>query len=335
VQFSLIVPCYNEEEALPHLLDAVTPLLEKEIGLDWEIIFVNDGSQDRTLDLILRSHQRDGRIKGVSLSRNFGHQPAVACGLAFASGRFVGLMDCDLQDAPEALIQLYRRVRDEGYDVCYAVRRRRRTTWLKRICYKTFYSVMRVFSEHPFPENAGDFSVFNRSVQQALLALPETVRVLRGLRSWIGFRQCEIAVDRPERRHGTTKYTWWRLVSLGISSLTGFSYVPLRLASLLGFGMGCFSLLLGGLFLLNRLFPEFTLLSYYVGANPGTTTIILYVSIISSLLFFCLGIMGEYLVVMLKELKRRPTAIAQLVIGDLQPHPSTSVLSVTDFRPVQ
>ena len=246
VKFSLIVPCYNEEESLPHLLAAVTPLLEKEVGPDWEIILVNDGSRDRTLDLIMQQHQRDPRVKGVSLSRNFGHQPAVACGLAFAHGEIVGLMDCDLQDAPDVLMQLYRRVRDEGYDVCYAVRRRREASWPKERCYKTFYRIMRAFSEHPFPEDAGDFSVFSRRVQQTILALPETVRVLRGLRSWIGFRQCEIPVDRPDRRHGETKYSWLRLVSLALNSLTGFSYVPLRMASLLGLGMGCFSLMLGG-----------------------------------------------------------------------------------------
>lgn len=333
MQFSIIVPCYNEEASLPHLLEALVPLLEKEVGADWEIVLVDDGSRDRTLELITRQHHGDPRIKGVSLSRNFGHQPAVACGLAFASGEIVGLMDCDLQDAPDVLLQLYRRVRDEGYDVCYAVRRRRDAAWAKEICYKAFYRVMRAFSEHPFPEDAGDFSVFNRRVHRTILALPETVRVLRGLRSWIGFRQCEIPVDRPDRRHGQTKYSWLRLASLALSSLTGFSYVPLRMASLLGLGMGCFSLFLGGLFFLNRIFPDFTVFGYNIGANPGTTTIILYVSVVSSMLFFCLGIMGEYLVVMLKELKRRPTAIAQLVIGDLHAQPSSSVVSALPSAP--
>ncbi len=327
MHFSLVVPCYNEEDALPHLLDAVTPLLDREAGADWEIILVNDASSDRTLDLIMQAHTRDARIRGVSLSRNFGHQPAVTCGLAFASGEIVGIMDCDLQDAPEALIALYRRVRHDGYDVCFAVRRRRQSGWLMELCYKTFYRLMHGLSEHPWPVDAGDFSVFNRRVHLAILALPETVRVLRGLRSWVGFRQCEIPVDRPARTHGKTKYSWLRLLALALTSLTGFSYVPLRLASLLGLGMGCFSLLLGGLFLFNRLFPKFTILSYWIGANPGTTTVILYVSIVSSMLFFCLGIMGEYLVVMLKELKRRPAAVAQLIIGDLRPQPSQVVLS--------
>lgn len=324
---SLVVPCYNEEDALPHLIATMVPLLEKSIGTDWEIVFVNDGSRDRTLELIGLENQRDRRIKGVSLSRNFGHQAALTCGLAFASGDVVGVMDCDLQDSPDVLLQLFRKVKDEGYDVAYAVRRRREAAWIKEVCYKTFYRIMHALSEHPWPEDAGDFSVFNRRVHHTILALPETVRVLRGLRSWVGFRQCEIAVDRPDRKHGVTKYSWLRLISLALTSLTGFSYVPLRLASMLGLGMGVFSLILGTLFLINRSFPHFTILSYWIGANPGTTTIILYLSIVSSMLFFCLGIMGEYLVVMLKELKRRPTAIAHVLVGELSQQGSAAVLT--------
>jgi dolichol-phosphate mannosyltransferase len=331
MDFSLVVPCYNEEDALPHLVRIVVPLLDKEVGSDWEIVFVNDGSRDRTLDLIVLENQRDPRIKGISLSRNFGHQAALTCGLAFASGEFVGVMDCDLQDSPDVLLKLFHRVKSEGYDVAYAVRRRRETAWIKEICYRAFYRIMRALSEHPWPEDAGDFSVFNRRVHQTILALPETVRVLRGLRSWVGFRQCEIPVDRPERKHGITKYSWLRLISLALTSLTGFSYVPLRLASLLGLGMGVFSLVLGTLFVLNRWFPQFTILSYWIGVSPGITTVILYLSIISSMLFFCLGIMGEYMVVMLKELKRRPTAIAHVLVGNLSQHATGAILPPAAF----
>jgi dolichol-phosphate mannosyltransferase len=167
------------------------------------------------------------------------------------------------------------------------------------------------------------------------MALPETVRVLRGLRSWVGFKQCEIAVARPERKHGETKYSFLRLISLAITSLTGFSYAPLRMASILGLCMGVFSLALGGLFILNRLFPQFTILSYSIGANPGLTTVILYLSLVSSMLFFCLGVMGEYLVVMLKEIKRRPAAIAQTVIGDLVLQSHSSVVACPVKAPIR
>ena len=317
VAFSIIIPCHNEEESLPALLSALVPQLEQGVGRSWEIVFVDDGSRDRSLELIARAHATDSRIKAISLSRNFGHQPALACGLAFASGEIIGVMDCDLQDTPDVLMQLYSRVKNDGYDVCYGVRKRREASMVKNACYRMFYRIMRGLSEHPWPEDAGDFSVFNRRVHRTILSLPETVRVLRGLRSWIGFRQTEVAVDRPDRKHGTTKYNVFRLWSLALSSLTGFSYVPLRMASMIGIGMGFFSLLLGALFVLNRWLPTFTPFGYNIGANPGTTTIILFLAIISSMLFFCLGIMGEYLVVLTKEVKGRPTAIADRVIGNL------------------
>ena len=336
IAFSIIVPCYNEEEAIPALLSALVPQLNQRVGREWEIVFVDDGSRDHSLELIARANASDPRIKAIALSRNFGHQPALACGLAFASGEIIGVMDCDLQDKPDVLLQLYSRVKNDDFDVCYGVRKRRDASVLKNACYRTFYRVMRVLSEHPWPEDAGDFSVFNRRVHRTILSLPETVRVLRGLRSWVGFRQAEIAVDRPERKHGATKYNFFRLWSLALSSFTGFSYVPLRVASMIGITMGFFSLLLGALFLLNRWFPKFTLFGYNIGANPGTTTIILFLAIISSMLFFCLGIMGEYLVLLVKEVKGRPTAIADRQIGDLTMQVPTGAIvsSLMERRPV-
>jgi dolichol-phosphate mannosyltransferase len=271
-------------------------------------------------------------VKGVSLSRNFGHQPAVSCGLAFASGEAVGLMDSDLQDSPDVLAQLYHKVHDEGYDIAYAVREKRDASLLKKFLYRNFYRLMRGVSEHPWSEDAGDFSVFHRRVNQTILGMPEAVRVLRGLRSWVGFKQCAVPVERPGRKHGTTKYSLVRLFSLGLSSITGFSFVPLRLASIIGLGMAALSLLLGVLFVLNFLFPKFTLLNYWIGARPGTTTVVVVLMAVSSMLFLCLGILGEYLIVMLKELKRRPTAIARSVIGDLKPNASVNILSVPELE---
>ena len=331
-QLSLVVPCFNEQEALPHLLEALLPVLEREVGACWEVILVDDGSSDRTFEMIVQANLKDRRVKGVSLSRNFGHQPAITCGLAFASGEAVGLMDSDLQDSPEVLAQLYRKVHDEGYDIAYAVREKREASALKNFLYRNFYRLMRGVSEHPWSEDAGDFSVFHRRVNQTILGMPEAVRVLRGLRSWVGFKQCAVPVKRPGRKHGTTKYSLVRLFSLGLSSITGFSFVPLRLASIIGMGMAGLSLLLGVLFALNRIFPKFTLLNYWIGASPGTTTIIVVLMAVSSMLFLCLGVLGEYLIVMLKELKRRPTAIARSVVGDLKPNASVNILSVPELE---
>jgi len=331
-QLSLVVPCFNEQEALPHLLEALVPVLEREVGPCWEVILVDDGSSDRTFETMVQANLREPRVKGVSLSRNFGHQPAIACGLAFASGEAVGLMDSDLQDSPEVLAQLYRKVRDEGYDIAYAVREKREASAVKNFLYRNFYRLMRGVSEHAWSEDAGDFSVFHRRVHRTILGMPEAVRVLRGLRSWVGFRQCPVPVERPARKHGSTKYSFFRLCSLGLSSITGFSYVPLRLASLIGMGMAGLSVVLGGLFILNRIFPKLTVLNYWIGASPGTTTIILILLAVSAMLFLCLGVLGEYLIVMLKELKRRPTAIARSVIGDLKPNPMAHILSVPDIE---
>lgn len=335
IAFSLIVPCFNEEEALPYLLRELTPVLDRETGNLWELILVDDGSTDRTLDAISQANILDPRIKGVSLSRNFGHQPAIACGLAFAAGKIVGLMDCDLQDSPEVLAELYRKVRTDGFDIAYAVRRRREASLFQNFFYKNFYRIMRKMSDHPWSEDAGDFSVFNRRVHETILGMPESVRVLRGLRSWVGFRQCAVPVDRPARQHGSTKYTFSRLLSLGMSSITGFSYVPLRLASLIGLGMAFLTVLLGVLFVINRIFPQLTILSYWIGASPGTTTIIVFLAGVFSMVFLYFGIMGEYLIVMLKELKRRPGAVAQGIVGDLSRNPRANILSAPEFENAQ
>lgn len=324
MRLSVIIPCFNEEEALPALLSVLPPMLDERVGQEWEIIFVDDGSRDRTLEIICAANAADARVRGVALSRNFGHQPSVTAGLAYAAGEIVGIMDADLQDRPEVLCELYDRVRHEGYDVCYAVRHRRQGAALIKICYKVFYWIIHHFSEHDWPQDAGDFSVFNRRVHQTILGLPESVRVLRGLRSWVGFRQAEVLVDRPARRHGRSKYSFLRLVQLAVGSLSSFSYVPLRVASVMGLLTAVVSLFIGVLFLLNRIFPRFTILHYYIGANPGTTTIILFLSVISSMLFFCLGMLGEYLVILLKEVKRRPSAIAGALIGDVHKQPGTA-----------
>ena len=308
-KLTVVVPCLNEEESLAHFFEALIPSLERCVGADWSIIIVDDGSTDGTYDLVNARHQRDPRIGSVSLSRNFGHQPAINAGLAYANADYVAVMDADLQDPPKVLEQLYAKVAVENYDVCLGVRGRRNAPWLLNVAYKTFYRLMRNLADHPWPIDAGDFSVFNRRVQEALLRLPEHDRMLRGLRSWVGFKTASVSYERPARDHGEAKYNFWRLLALAVSAMAGFTTAPLRLASLLGFGMSVFTLIVGLLFLINRLMPRFSLFGYYVGADPGTTTILLYFSLVSSMLFFCLGIIGEYMVILVHETKRRPSAI--------------------------
>jgi len=322
----VIVPCFNEEEMLPAFFETLTPILDEATDGEWSIVCVDDGSRDRTSDVIAAWHRRDPRISGVRLSRNFGHQAALSVGMAYARGEYIGIMDCDLQDPAEILAELYQACERDGLDVCYGIRGRRDAPWFLRTAYSAFYRIIQRAADHEWPRDAGDFCVMSARCQQALLKLPEQSRMLRGLRSWVGFRQAGISYDRPARLCGSSKYNLGKLTALALQGLISFSSVPLRLASFMGVAMGFFSVLFGLLTLINRLFPRFTLLGYWVGANPGTATLLVFLSFTLSVLFVCLGIIGEYLVLLMQELKRRPAAIVASVIGDVRPYDSAYAL---------
>lgn len=321
-QLSIVIPCFNEEECLPHTLAELTPALDAAVDGSWELVLVDDGSRDGTIQIIAEAHRADSRIRGVSLSRNFGHQAAIATGLAFASGRHVGIIDADLQDPVSVLVELYQNVAGGKCDISVGRRNKRDAPLLLRIGYRVFYKAINRLSVPPWPRDAGDFCVFNQRVHEVLLGLPERARTLRGLRSWVGFRQSFVAYDRPARTHGSSKYNLWRLGGLALDSFVAFSNVPLRLASIVGISMSFGTIAIAALFLLNRLFPQATLLGYWVGANPGVTTVVLYLSFIASILFFCLGIIGEYVLLLLREVQGRPTAIVDTLVG-LAPGPRT------------
>jgi polyisoprenyl-phosphate glycosyltransferase len=205
-------------------------------------------------------------------------------------------------------------------DVCYGIRERREAPLYLRAAYSLFYLIINRAADHAWPRNVGDFCVMSTRCQKALLSLPEKSRMLRGLRSWVGFRQSGIRYDRPARSRGTSKYNIPRLMGLALQGLISFSHIPLRLASFLGLGMGVFSILFGVLILVNRLWPQFTLFGFWVGTNAGVATILVFVAFTLSVLFVCLGIVGEYLIVLLQEIKGRPAAIVASGIGDLRPH---------------
>jgi polyisoprenyl-phosphate glycosyltransferase len=315
VLLSVVIPCYNEEELIPDLLLDLIPKLEGAVPGAWEIILVDDGSFDRTYDVIRSAHEQNQRVRGLQLSRNFGHQSAIFAGLAYASGKYLGVMDGDLQDPPAVLIECFEKARREQLDLVYAVRTHRHENSFQKVAYWAFYRMMRAVAEYSWPLDTGDFSVFNRKVASLVMRLPEHVRVLRGLRSWVGLRQGFVEYKRPGREKGKSKYSLLELAGLAMNALTSFSNVPLRLASLVGVSMSGFSLVLAALFVVNRFFPRFTLFGYYVGANPGTTTVVILLLLIGSLLFLCLGILGEYLGIVMKEVKRRPVAIVQHHLG--------------------
>ena len=303
---------------LPAFLQTVVPELDRATGGAWRIICIDDGSKDNTFSIIAQEHFSDARISGVRLSRNFGHQAAVSVGLAYAEGEYIGVIDCDLQDPIEVLIQLYRKALEEELDVCYGVRGRRDAPVFLRFAYSLYYRIIERLAEHRWPKDAGDFCVMSARCHKVLLALPEHSRMMRGLRSWIGFKQSGLSYDRPARLHGTSKYNLRKLCALALQGLVAFSNVPLRLASITGLLMGCFSMLFGVLVLVNRLFPTFTLLGYWVGANPGIATLSCFLAFVFSILFICVGIIGEYLIVLLQEAKGRPTAVVESVLGSAQ-----------------
>jgi polyisoprenyl-phosphate glycosyltransferase len=309
-KFCVIIPCYNEEESIPVLVEKLIPALEAATAGSWRLVFVDDGSQDRTARLIWDLHARDARFQGLRLSRNFGHQPAVWTGLQHARGECIGVIDCDLQDPPEVLVQLYQKVAREGFDICAGVRGKREDSpWWLRAAYKAFYRLMNWTAEHDYTMDSGDFSVMNRSAHQALLRLGESTPVHRGLRSWIGFRQTTVTYQRPRRARGASKYNVRRLIALAINNLVSFSTAPLRIATWVGLAMTGVTLTAAVVFTVNRFVPAFQPFGYDINANKGTATIVLYLSLIASALFFCLGIIGEYLAVIFKEVKKRPVAV--------------------------
>jgi len=304
---------------LPEFFAIVLPVLEQACAGQWSILCVDDGSLDATFAIITQWHQRDSRVSGLRLSRNFGHQAALSVGLAYARGQYIGIMDCDLQDPVEVLVELYRACLTDDLDVCLGIRGRRDAPFWLRAAYSAFYYIIQRAADHDWPRDAGDFCVITARCQRVLLALPEQSRMLRGLRSWVGFRQSGIPYARPARLHGTTKYTLRKMIALALQGLISFSTIPLRLASIIGVSMGVFSVVFGILILINRLVPRFSLLGYWVGANAGTATVLVFLAFALSVLFVCVGILGEYLIVLLQEIKKRPAAIVSTVVGDVQP----------------
>jgi dolichol-phosphate mannosyltransferase len=325
-QFCVVVPCHNEQESLPALVEELTPALEAATSGSWRLLMVDDGSTDATAKLIWELNAADPRIMGLRLSRNFGHQPAVATALRFASGQAIGIIDADLQDPPAVLVELFKHVRDGGWDVCSGQRDQREDVpaWL-RFGYFGFYRLMAAVAEHPFTLDAGDFCVFNRRVHLALLGLPEVMQVQRGLRSWVGFRQMALKYKRPPRRRGASKYGIKRLVRLAVDNVINFTTLPLRLATLLGFAMTVLIGVAVVCFLINRFVPSFAPFGYRIGDNAGTTTLVLYFSVLMAALFICLGILGEYLVVVIREVKRRPTALVAETTPGVSLHPGAVV----------
>jgi dolichol-phosphate mannosyltransferase len=309
---SLVVPCYNEEGVLLELFRR----LDSSLGMwkdTWEVILVDDGSRDRTWEILTAKARADARYKVLSFARNFGHQTAVSAGIYHASGDAVLVMDADLQDPPEELHRFIEKWR-EGYEVVYAVRQKRKEGVFKKLCYWVFYRLLAGISANPIPLDSGDFCVMDRKVVEVLCAMPERNRFVRGLRSWVGFRQVGVAYERRARAAGEVKYTLSKLMGLAMDGLLSFSTLPLRLATYLGLGVSALALV-GIIFTLaQRVFQEF-FTSIGLGTVPGFTTIVVAVLFLGGVQLVCIGILGEYLGRIYDEVKRRPQWVIAGAVG--------------------
>lgn len=302
---SVVIPVYNEEANLPELDRRLRESLAGT-GLAYEVILVNDGSRDGSLETMEKLRERDSRIKILDFSRNFGHQIAITAGIDHARGRAVIVMDADLQDPPEVLPPLIERWR-EGYEVVYAIRRRRKEGFLKRAAYAGFYRLVRRIADFDIPLDSGDFSLMDRRVVRLLQALPERNRFVRGLRAWAGFRQTGFEYERGARYAGSAKYNFRGLVRLASDGIFAFSEAPLRVAM----NLGILITAAGALLALWTLFKR--LVQYEV--VPGFATITILILFFGGVQLMTIGILGEYIGRIYTEVKARPKYVIRRRYG--------------------
>ena len=308
--FSLIVPIWNEEEVLPELYKRVIDVME-QAGDPWELILVNDGSRDRSLSMLLELHEQDPRVKVIDFSRNYGHQVAITAGYDFADGDAVIVMDADLQDPPSVILEMIARWR-EGYEVAYAVRTSRAgETKFKLWTASLFYRLLSaITTDVEIPLDAGDFRLMDRRAVLAMRQLREQHRFMRGLSSWVGFKQIAVEYERAERFAGETKYPLAKMLRLAGIAITSFSYLPLRMATYLGFFLAIMSLagilLTIGLRLSGSLFFQ------------GQATTLVTVLFLGGIQLIVLGIIGDYLGRIYDEAKGRPLYLVSRAYGFIE-----------------
>ena len=312
VQLSLVIACFNEAQVLP-LLDTRLRKCLDEMGVTWEVIFIDDGSCDKTLEKLIAMHQAEPRFKVIALSRNFGHQAALCAGLHSAVGQAVGILDADLQDPPELFGQALAKLH-EGFDVVYAVRRKRKESLSKRAAYALFYRLLRAAAEVIIPLDTGDFCLMRRSVVDAMKSMPERNIFLRGWRAWSGFRQIGLEYERNARAAGETKYPLSKLLRLATDGLFAFSIVPLRMVTLLGLAGVLFSSVLT-LFVLTWWLFGFRFMGHVAAELPGWTTVVCLLLFLNGLQFLILGCLGEYIGRTYTEVKQRPRWVVRESFG--------------------
>jgi polyisoprenyl-phosphate glycosyltransferase len=300
MELSIILPIYNEEANIRILYDRVKKVCA-EITPDHELVFVNDGSRDRSILLIHELASNDPAVKYINFSRNFGHQVAVTAGLDHVKGETICIIDADLQDPPELIIPMYNKMK-EGYEVVYAKRRSRAGEgFLKKFTAGVFYRLLAKITSINIPVDTGDFRIIHRKIAEVLRLMPEQQKFLRGQISWIGFRQTYIEYDRDMRHGGETGYTYKKMIRLALDGITSFSNLPLKFATIAGF-------IVAGVTFITILYA---LYSRFITGDvvPGWTSLILAVLFIGGVQLICIGIIGEYISRMSANLRGRPLYI--------------------------
>ena len=298
MKYSLIIPVYNEESMIPELYRRVSEVMDQLDG-DSELILINDGSRDRTIELLRELHQQDERVVYLGLARNFGHQIAVTAGLNYVRGKVIIVLDADLQDPPELIPEMIK-LWEQGYHVVYAQRTKRvREGWFKRLCAYLFYRLLKQLASVDIPTDTGDFCLMDREVVDLLNQMPERNRYIRGLRSWVGFNQTAIKFERDLRFAGEVKYTFTKSLALAVNGLVSFSSVPLRLSTYLGLFSAFLAIVMAILVLYWRVFTPHSNLT-------GFATIAIAIFFLGAVQLISIGILGEYIGRIYEEVKGRP-----------------------------
>ena len=304
---SIVVPCFNEEACLGALHGRLSAAARAVAGESYEIVFVNDGSRDKSWEMMQALSHGDPHLVAINLSRNHGHQLALTAGLDLCSGERILIIDADLQDPPELLPDMFATMDAQKADVVYAVRRQRAgETAFKLATASIFYRLLSRLAEIEIPRDTGDFRLMSRRALDAFLALPEQARFIRGMVAWVGFRQVPIVYDRAERHAGETKYPLSKMMRFALDAVTGFSTAPLRMASHIGLWLVAFSALI-------VLYIAF---GFITGrATQGWTSLMLVVVVLGAVQMFVLGMIGEYIGRLYIESKRRPLYIVSDIAG--------------------
>jgi len=303
-KLSAIIACYKDARAIPFMYERLTKVLKK-IGVEYEIIFVNDGSPDNTEEILQKLVRKDKHVIGINHSRNFSSQMAFTSGMEIASGDGIIFLDGDLQDPPEVIEKFYNKWL-QGHDVVYGVRAKREAPLFMQFLYKAFYRVFHKLSYIQMPLDAGDFSLIDKKVYSQLKQFPERDRFLRGLRAWVGFRQIGVTYVRPERMFGTTTNSLLKNFQWATKGILSFSYVPLQMITLLSLFIFCISLIAMVIQIILRfLIPS---------APAGFTTVLVVILFLGSIQLLGISILGEYIGKIFEEVKQRPKFIVKSVL---------------------